>query len=143
MITIAVKRDIPAFQYTTRDDITSNVTFEYGSEIGYSDNVIRLTLKDQDHTYTVYIFAVGSRLSVDDLDGKYVLVDTSGKLEHGQKVEGSITLATNTTIIVRDKAFPNEPKPTNLVWLYITLPIVLVAGAGVAAFFLLRKKKVS
>ncbi|MDY0214402.1 MAG: type I pullulanase [Bacilli bacterium] len=150
---IAVKRDIPAFQYTTREDITSNVTFEYGSEIGYSDNVIRLTLKDQDHTYTVYIFAVGSRLSVDDLDGKYVLVDTSGKLEHGQKVEGSHTLATNTTIIVRDKAFtpidpvdptdPNEPKPTNLVWLYITLSVVLVAGAGVAAFFLLRKKKVS
>lgn len=139
---IALKRDVPAFQYATHEDIAANVTFEFGSEFGLQDNVIRYTVKDENDEYIVYFFASGSRLTLDDLNGKQLVIDTSGTLNEGSVVKGEVNLLANQTLIVKNKDASTN-RPVNLTWLYITLPIVLVGGGALALVLVLKKKKVA
>ncbi len=141
---ITIKREVAAFQYTTREDISRNVTFEYGSSFNLGDNVIRLVAKDGEDTYTVYFFATGSRLRLNDLNGKYVVIDTSGTLAAGNRISGEVIMSPNTTLVVKEKPgfIGSSGRGANLTWLYITLPVVLVLGAGLTALLLLSKRKV-
>ncbi|MFA5660063.1 MAG: type I pullulanase [Bacilli bacterium] len=160
---INIKRNVPAFQYTTRAEINENVTFTFGGDIDLNDNFIKYTTRDDDFTYTVLFYSVGARLRLNDLDGQTVVLDTSGTLTPGDVVSGTVSLTSNTTIILKTSnepinpgssdtstppssgqtSEPTEPsEPMELTWLYITLPIVAVLAAGVALISILQKKRI-
>lgn len=160
---INIKRNVPAFQYTTRAEIEANVTFTFGRDIDLSDNFIKYTTRDEHFTYTVLFYAVGARIRLNDLDGQTVVLDTSGTLVPGSEVSGTVSLTSNTTLVLKvsndpinpgssDTSVPPTSEPTSepsapseameLTWLYITLPIVAVVGAGVALLSILQKKRI-
>lgn len=53
----------------------------------------------------------------------------------------SVTQATETTTATQTTAVAETTSGTNLTWLWVTLAVVAVAGAGVAVYFLVIKKK--
>lgn len=152
---INLKRNSPAFQYTTRAEIDRNVTLEYGRELSYNDNLIVYTAKEEGTTYTVLFYSVGARLRLNEYSGYTVVLDTTGTLDSGTVIDGQITLTNNTTLILKqnddgviippsseDPGTSSEPgETTELLWLYITIPLVLVVGAAFTALFILRKRK--
>ena len=50
---IKIKLENPAFQFATRAEVDANVTIEFGSDIGYSDALIRMKVIDGDNEYVV------------------------------------------------------------------------------------------
>ncbi len=98
---IAIKREVPAFQYSTRTAVDANVTVEYGSSFGLNDDVIRLKTKDTITEYIVYFIGTGAGATLSDVSNMQVIVDTSGTLGRGDIVSGNPRLPGNTTLVVR------------------------------------------
>ncbi|HKM02555.1 MAG TPA: type I pullulanase, partial [Bacilli bacterium] len=137
---IKIKLENPAFQFATRAEVDANVTVEFGSDIGYSDALIRMKVIDGDNEYVVIFLGAAPRAKM-DLSGMMVMVDTSGTLKKNQRLEGELSIQPNTTLILNG----NPPAPKGLT----TIAIVGIVAGGVALigglvptiYFLVRRKK--
>lgn len=96
---IAIKRDTPGFHYTTSAEISANVSVKFGSEIGYQDTLIKLVVVDGETTYTAYFLGAGTRVRINDLEGQYVLFDSTNTMEKWSVLGKSVSLRSNATIV--------------------------------------------
>ncbi|HZJ89231.1 MAG TPA: type I pullulanase [Bacilli bacterium] len=117
---INLKRDSAAFNYNTRAAIDANVSVKFGDEVGFGNNVIKMTTKDAKDSYVVYFVGSTTRENITDLTGLEIVLDTSGTLEPGTIVDGRIRVGSNTTIVAKvhrpgseDPVDPSDPDDTS------------------------------
>ncbi len=137
---IAIKRDIPAFQYDTRELVDQNVTVEFGSEIGFDDTVIKMTVLGEDRDYVVYFVGAHSSRVKLDLKGLEVMVDTSANpKEAGYVFDGEYQVFGNTTLVLRGKS--RVSTNTGCFGSIEASLLVVVVLLGVGGFFAIKRKK--
>ncbi len=151
---INLKKNTPALHYTTSEEVATNVSATLGSEIKNStleDNFIQLIAQDAEYTYVALFYGMGLRINLDGLDGYTVLLDTSKNLEPNTVINNTVTMQNNTTLVLQIKTSAYNPgfttnlspKKTNLTWVYVTIPSLLVLGGGIGGllFFFVKKRK--
>lgn len=149
---IALKKNTPALHYTTNAEVAAHASVTFGNEFSKSTlehNFIQYVAADSEYTYVVYFYGMGMRQTLNGLNGFSVVFDSSGTLADESVINEPVTLTNNTTLVLRmktsayDAAFMKKlaPMPSNLTWLYISLPSVIVLSGGAAFFFVLQRKK--
>lgn len=140
---IAIKRNIAAFNYATREEIDANVTVEFGSDFEMSDTIIKMTVTGGGKTYVVVFLGSAPRTKI-NLDGMKVMLDTTGTLAPEMMIEGEYTLSANTTLVLDGNPSTTEGGGlTTGAIIGISLGSAAgVGGIAVALFFLLKRKKV-
>lgn len=108
---IKLKRYVPAFNYSTRALIDANVRVQFGDEIGFGNNVIKMTTKDSLDSYVIYFVGSTTRENITDLDGLEVVFDSSNELAVGEIVSGRLRVGSNTTIVARVAREGSIPGP--------------------------------
>lgn len=132
-----------AFTYTTREDIDANVKVTWGSEFGQDDTIIKYETKDSNNEFVIYFVGATQRATL-DVDGLYVVLDTSGNLEEGKRLSGSYKSTGGSFTLILSKnpvaTTPSKPNTGLIVGLSIGIPLALIAS-GLTIFLVLRKRK--
>jgi len=140
---IALRLNNQAFTYTTREEIDANVKVTWGSEFAQDDTIIKYETKDSNNEFVIFFVGATQRATL-DVDGLYVVLDTSGNVEEGKKLSGSYKSTGGFFTLILSKnpvaTTPSKPNTGLVVGLSVGIPLALIAS-GLTIFLVLRKRK--